>query len=825
MIGRSLLVEPPFQDMGMHTPNFSSKYFWSALNSYTFFLFDWLVMVSFYVLDKWLYPKERLIKWILFRLSMAFLMLYSALVITQIMFYMDSQNLSLSDIHWAEVCVVFLFFRMPGMLLPSGLLIVLEKLTNKLWKSLLIAHVYLIFSLWISSHYLWDFGLIFYGLLPYAKIYYETFSGVNNFLEIHVLYLIYWIAITLAGYAFFSLLNKKMHRKVICYFTFMLSMVVVFYSAAAIHQLTVFSAPNIPYRISAANEKFRSDYTELYKKLANKNAQYISIDSIDAVINIFPENETITIHGNYQIRNTGIAPISNLIITLPPFLEYQKSYLDNAEARYYKEVNLLNYRFETPLQPNKTTHYHFKFSLKNLKDVGFYNYNNKITADYTQLENTDIFPLLGLNANYLSKEYLFDKEETWRTSLNNHQLFTELPVNKLHLELITDKSQTALTIGELTQQRQEGDRVHFYYNIEHLKRNAFPIFSAHYVSHKVQLGNVQVTVLSLDKFQKQQQFIADSAMKILELYQELLGSSPYPSIQIVQRPIENGLSRTFPGLVTLSSKIAFNIDLNRPDNEISVFNLVAHELAHFWFGYKIVEKSHPALGSRAFIEGLAQFMSLMAVKSFYPPPDFERLYQFSVKSYAQFIGQDKALIATTHADEERFLTYFKSSLLYYGLSLQVGEDKFFEVLRKFLSGPATLTPQNLTDFRDFLVANLKPEFNVIIRQVFDDALFFDFRIEDVAFKLTNSKDKGEVVINYRVVGSYGNKLSMPEPQVKLLLPFKIDFDEHNFMDFQIPLQYGAHQISLDLTKTPKSISIDPEHWYLDINPDTNSAVF
>ncbi len=816
------------REISLLEPTLTMKLLWKPFDSIQFIIFSNIVFVSLFITDYYFFKNYRQLGEVTLRLFSIIFILFFFIFSTRIFYLLISSSIILKDIPWLAFFIKFLIFFIPDIFFSVFLLILLEKILHKLWQVLLVSIVYYVATI-VLAQFHWDLGLLLFGHLPYINAPYEYFAGFNNYLVIHLFYVLYWLAITATVIGIFLLAKNilKNLRTSIIVLTFC-SISIAIAAASYIHFKTVYSAYNIPYRYSFSSNKFRYKYTQTYDGLTSQRYPKIQLDEIIAKIEIFPDSENLILTGTYTLSNMSNKPVTNLLVTLPPYTKHIESSFNLASSEkimpsLLEDINLINYQFTQPLQPNDKAQYFFKLSYKNLKGIFSPTYNNKITSYYSYIQNKDIFPIIGGEPNYfyIPKPPIKENEQIVKLDFDPANSFFQKKVRHIKLELVTESKQTAVTSGKLTKQWQDGSRTHYLYENHRTQRNYFPIVSAPYVKTRVQLENLDVVSYHLPQFQDNATFITGSTVSILQHYKNQLGFLPQHQISILQRPIDNGLSRTFPGLITLSTESAFDVYLDKADNKLAVFQLLAHELAHLWFGHYLITDLNK--GSNSLSEGLSQFMSLNALKALKSKKEFERFYLYEVDIFNKYRHQDKPLKETENIDTERFLTYFKSSMLYFGLAERLSEEIFFDILKAYLSSTEVSHDQNLMDFSAFLKYQTKDHHTSVINEVFNHAGYYDFDVGKATFK--SESDKYNLIIHLTVSRTERSHISPSTDSKKKEIMLAILDEKLEATVVKIPMKIGQQVIRITLNNKPNSIVIDPDYWYLDTNRSNNKAEF
>ncbi len=168
----------------------------------------------------------------------------------------------------------------------------------------------------------------------------------------------------------------------------------------------------------------------------------------------------------------------------------------------------------------------------------------------------------------------------------------------------------------------------------------------------------------------------DDYVRILKSYTELYGDPGSSVYRIVGSPMQDGANGMFMGQV---------IDMGRLDDT----SLVAHEMAHTWWGYLVYSYGD---GNTFLREAMAEFSSMYARKQLGEEDWFDN----SIRSKKQrcFCGDDFVLPlswsfpAVIHqqgldADFVKTGNYYRGPLIVNQIRLILGDDVFFRCLKAF----------------------------------------------------------------------------------------------------------------------------------------------
>lgn len=219
---------------------------------------------------------------------------------------------------------------------------------------------------------------------------------------------------------------------------------------------------------------------------------------------------------------------------------------------------------------------------------------------------------------------------------------------------------------------------------------AFIVGNFEYLQQKTKEG-VIVRVYVTPGKKKQAIFALDCAVKFLSFYNEYF-DIPYPlqTLDLIAIPDFNAGAMENWGAITFrESAILVDSKLTSTYNKQWIAIVIAHEIAHQWFGNLVTMEWWTHLWLN---EGFASYMEFVAVAEFFP--EWHLWEQFVVNDHATALGLDS--LKNTHAIEievnnpaeigEIFdaVSYSKGSSIIRMLADYLGQDSFRDGLRHYL---------------------------------------------------------------------------------------------------------------------------------------------
>jgi peptidase M1-like protein len=217
-----------------------------------------------------------------------------------------------------------------------------------------------------------------------------------------------------------------------------------------------------------------------------------------------------------------------------------------------------------------------------------------------------------------------------------------------------------------------------------------------YKQRVAHVGNAQIEIYYT---QLPEAFIENEVHQLadtLKLYTGRLGEATIPAgtVKQVYSPKHNGQGRagiSRPGMIVTSEGVTLKALAEDP--KFSLFQDVAHEVAHFWWNF--------GAGQGDWInEAFAEYYSALAVENVISKEQFESVLE-NYRHEVHELPADAPPLATVPFDGSGFvIRYYKGSLMLDHLRRMLGDDRFFQASKDFFhtyEGKSIGT----TEFRNF----------------------------------------------------------------------------------------------------------------------------
>lgn len=261
------------------------------------------------------------------------------------------------------------------------------------------------------------------------------------------------------------------------------------------------------------------------------------------------------------------------------------------------------------------------------------------------------------------------------------------------LSLSTEKNEEVIANTPIKKQTVQNDRLYTEFKTTPLMSTYLLAFATGELKHlesKTKRGVIVRTYATPDKV-NETEFALDVGVKILEFYEEYFGIDyPLEKCDMVALPdFASGAMENW-GLITYREQaLLVNPDHTSLSSKQWVAMVVAHELAHQWFGNLVTMRWWTDLWLN---EGFASWIEYLAVDHIFP--EWEMWTQFDVDERHQALKLDALAnthpveVAVNHPDEIRSIfdaiSYSKGASVIHMLNKYLGPDDFQAGLRHYL---------------------------------------------------------------------------------------------------------------------------------------------
>ncbi|GAA4447785.1 M1 family aminopeptidase [Nibrella saemangeumensis] len=483
------------------------------------------------------------------------------------------------------------------------------------------------------------------------------------------------------------------------------------------------------YNTNVLNEYVTDN--ELVKRRADYERQYGKYEGIPqpvrvatkVTIEIYPDRKAATMRGTYRLVNRHIVPI-NAVHLEPAFYVETRMTFDRPARVVVADDKLGHYIYalDKPLQPGDSLTLRFDVQLE---PRGFRNSGLRSNgAGQGILENGTYFtggalPVIG----YQPLRELWSAEDR-RTYGLPRQVTLPAPGDidpgvmagaaaTFEATVGTDAGQVAVAPGELRRTWSKAGRRYFHYASDVPINGQDVFFSADYAVHReywkhssANAGQgVDIQIYLHPGHTEHRERLLRSVRASLDYYSAQFGPYPYRFLQIVEQPGNfMGMGVDGSGVITAGESF-FQLD-PQGDGFDAIFEIVAHEMGHQWWGMQL--KGAFAEGGGVISESLAWYSAMQLVKNEKGREALRRFMSF-MREPNPWPPMRTGLPLLRAMDP--WANYRKGPYAMHALSEYVGEDRVNQALRTLIVKKASTLATTIDLYRELQAVtpdSLKP---------------------------------------------------------------------------------------------------------------------
>lgn len=538
-------------------------------------------------------------------------------------------------------------------------------------------------------------------------------------------------------------------------------------------------------------------------------------------IEIYPDRRAATIRGSYRLINRDASPIASVHLE-PAFYVKTNVTFDRAARQVIADQKLGHfiYQLDEPLQPGDsvTLNFSVEFETRGFRPTGL----GKNGASMAILENGTYFaagalPVIG----YQPMRELWSSDDRRKHGLPR-QLTLAIPgdINQNVSEygaatfdaiIGTSDDQVAVAPGELRRTWSESGRRYFHYASDVPINGTEVFFSADYAVHRERWKDVDVQVYLHPGHVEHRERLLRSVRASLDYFSEQFGQYPYRFLQVVEQPGNFfGMGVDGSGVIT-GGEGFFQLD-PQGDGFDGIFEIVAHEMGHLWWGMQL--KAAWAEGGGVISEGLAWYSAMQLVKHEQGTEALYRFMRFMRRpDQWQPIRTGRPLLRAM----DPWANYRKAPYAFLALSEYIGEERVNGALRSLIEKKRNSLATTLDMYRE-LQAATPDSMQYLLRDLFATNTIWDLSAEQ-ASAVQNRDGSWKVSLNVKakkvVADSAGveTELAMDEP-----IPVGVFEKSENNFELSKPLYLQMHRIrsgeqtiTINVPRQPVLAGIDPHH--------------
>lgn len=498
-----------------------------------------------------------------------------------------------------------------------------------------------------------------------------------------------------------------------------------------------------PYYTSQERELQQVDFEKKYKKF-EKYAQPRIVD-VKVDMDLYPKKRDYKAVVNYVMVNKTEKAIDSL------FLNYGKNFQEIKFNRDYQLV--LNdtvmdfdiYRLNQPLNPGDSLK--VQMVVQNKPNTWLQD-RSPIIENGTFINNS-IFPSFGysdgveLQDNDIRKKYNLPPRERMPEpndpeARKNTYISSDADWITFETTVSTDGDQTAIAPGYLQKEWQKDGRNYFHYKMDQKMLNFYAFNSARYEVKREKWNNINLEIYYNKGHEYNLNRMMEALKKSLAYYGENFGPYQHSQARIIEFPQTMGtFAQAFANTMPFSEAIGFiaDVDEDNPDAVDYPFSVVSHEMAHQWWAHQVIGAN--VKGATLLSESLAEYSSLKVLEKEYGKFQMRKFLKEALDGYLRGRTREwKEENPLMYNENQQYIHYNKGSLVLYAMSDYLGEKRFNDILKTFVSqvkfqeAPYT----NSIEFVNLLKQNTPDDLQYLIKDMFETITLYDNKVENVKVK-------------------------------------------------------------------------------------------
>jgi ABC-2 type transport system permease protein len=387
----------------------------------------------------------------------------------------------------------------------------------------------------------------------------------------------------------------------------------------------------------------------------------------------------------------------------------------------------------------------------------------------------------------------------------------------------TDEGQVAVAPGALRRTWAQAGRRYFHYATDAPILNSYAFFSAAYAVREGRWNDVEIQIFHHPGHALNVDRMIRSVQASLEHLTKRLGPYPHRQIRFVEHP--GGRRTLFSNPINIRYQEGFSF-INPVDDPRGIdlpFAVVAHEVAHQWWGNRLVPAS--VLGAPLLTESLAWYSALEVVEAAHGPEHRDRLLGAMRAAYLSPRGRAGPPLLRA---AERFLWYRKGVLALHALREYVGAEPVNAALRRFFENHGSTTPPLPTplDLYRELQAATPDELRYLLVDLFEANTYWELAAKRVEAERVRTGE-WRVTLDVRarkvLVDEAGVETEVPMDDLVEVGVFAAEGDGKPLYLRMHRVRSGEQRITLTVQGEPAGAGIDPRNLLIDVEPHDNLA--
>ena len=471
------------------------------------------------------------------------------------------------------------------------------------------------------------------------------------------------------------------------------------------------------YRTAGESQALEAEYERRYKRFEAAPQPWLA--GVRLHVELYPERRELTVRGRYTLVNRSGAPIDSVHLSSFPYAQValERVSFDRPAARVLDDAERAYriFALERALAPGDSLRMDFavRVAPRGIPNHALTTMNTAVVGNGTYLQLVRVLPQVGYQRELLELTGAVARREH---GLPPRAAFPSLDDERarrvsrgsptadwieFEATVGTAGDQIAVLPGTLQRSWGKGGRRWFEYRAESPILPSLSLASARYAVHEAEwrpsgpnggvapdaARPVTIRVLHHPAHGANVARMVEAARASLDYLAAHFGPYPHPDLSLVEIPGYDGtFGRAHPAQLVFTENHAIAIgradadDARRMDG---VFLVVAHEIAHQWWGHQLLAAD--VEGSQMLSETLAQYSALMAYEQVAGVGSARSFLRTMQLGYVDARG-DHALpeVPLLRAGAQGYVHYQKGLVAMYALRDYVGEAPVNAALRRLV---------------------------------------------------------------------------------------------------------------------------------------------
>jgi ABC-type transport system involved in multi-copper enzyme maturation permease subunit len=594
----------------------------------------------------------------------------------------------------------------------------------------------------------------------------------------------------------------------------------------------------------ALQARYEHDYKQ-YEALPHPRITKVEVDA-----EIHPEERRVELRGTLHLVNKH--PVAIEVLHMPSFdptLEVVALDIPGATLEQLDEaLGYRIYRFAQPLAPGAELDvtWHYRQHLR-----GFTNgaADNSIVANGTFINSGTFMPHFG----YSDQLELSEPEDRRKHGLperlrmpkiddaaarQNTYISSDSDWVEFAASVSTSADQIAIAPGYLVEERSEGGRRHFRYEMDAPILNFWSILSARYTVARdewrpkdggepvaIEIYHHDVHAYNVDKM--------IAAIKAsLDCFTVEFSPYQHRQVRILEFPQYASFAQSFPNTIPYSESIGFIADASAEEDIDYVFYVTAHEVAHQWWAHQVIGAN--VQGATLMSESLSQYSALLVMERHYGPHELPKFLEYEMNGYlAARSGETIEELPLLYVENQQYIHYQKASVVFFALREYIGEAALNAALRDYVAEVAFQQPPYTISLElyEHLKRATPDEYQYLLADMFERITLYDNRTRAAT---VSERDDGkfELTLDLQIDKLYADGKGEETPAEQLAdwieVGAYVEREGEDGKTIETPIYLERHRfdareqtLTLVLDERPLRAGIDPRHLLIDRRPRDN----